>query len=345
MAPDARRRVLLGSALVAAAALVVAAVLIVTGDADRPTAKRKAGPKLISIAAPGVSGVAVAGDALWTAREVDTAAGGTVQAAWVLERRDAATGDVIATVRMPGVVRGVVATDDVVAAFGGGDGAEPQGGVAIVDPAHSRIIATYGWEAGPAVAPYRAVATREAVWVTDTAGHLLEFRTGGAPAAPRRWDVDGQPTDLAALEDGSVWVWRSEKQLLSRFDPAAGAVTTSHSWCCGLLAADGRGIWTSDGERLVELRPDLLGEGLSVAEGTRLPVAASAVVADGDGLWVATRDRSVQRWSREHGAEARPAPETTKDTDRDLAPWALAGHRDAVWFVTIGGLARWQPNG
>lgn len=351
-AAQRRRRgvLVVGGSLLVLATVAASAIVAVIRDDDSRRVRTvdqpgvPTGRTVTSIDALGVRGVAVSGDSLWAAREQQVSEGGTVRPSWVLERRDTSTGDVAATIPMPGVVRGVVASGDVVAAFGGGDGAYPQGGVAIVDARRNHVIATYGWDAGPAVSPYRAAATGDAIWVTDATGHLLKFSTNrnGNPMEVT-WDLDGQPTDIVALSDGSIWVWRSQKQLLSRVDPERGIVTNSYSWCCGLFAADGDQIWTSDGDRLIELNPELLAEGLSVAEGARLPVHATAVVPDHDGLWVAAEDNAVQRWSRHDFTASQPQPSAAIDTDTDLAPWALAAHDGAAWFVTNRGLARWRP--
>lgn len=283
-AAQRRRRgaLVVGGSLVVVAAVAASVIVSVVGDdenrrvrtVDQPSVP--SGPALTLIDAPGVRGVAVSGDALWVTREQHVSEAGTVRPTWALERRDSTTGDLTVTIPMPGVVHGVVASGDVVAAFGGGDGAEPQGGAAIVDARRNHVIAAYGWDAEPAVAPYRAAATADAIWVADATGHVLKFSTNPKVAEVTTWDLDGQPTDIVALGDGSIWVWQSQEQLLSRFDPERGVVTDSYSWCCGLFAADGDKIWTSDGDRLIELSPQLLAQGISVSEGTRLPVHATA---------------------------------------------------------------------
>lgn len=303
-------------------------------------------PPVTSIDVPGARGVAAGGGALWVAREKDDLDqnGAATKVSWALERRDLDTGALVATIDMPGVVHGVAVNGDLVAAFGGGDGGYPDGGVAIVDATTNRIVATYGWDSGPArVSPVRAAATAGAIWITDAGGHLLEFsQNDRGSAVEQTWNLDGQPTDVVATADGALWVWRSQKQLLSRFDPEKGEVTASYQWCCGLFAADGTDVWVSDLDRLIELRPDLLAQGLSVAEGDRLPVRAAVVVPDRDGLWVAVRDGGLQRWSRRSFTSAQPAPDAAIDTDMDLGPWGLAAHGDTAWFVTQRGLGRWQ---
>lgn len=350
-AAQRRRRVALvvGASLALVMTAAVSTVLTSVGDPERESVQAVDQPSvvadgaLMSVDAVRIRGLAVSANALWAVRQQNVEEGRTVRPTWALERRDPSTGQMVATIPMPGVVHGVVAADDLVAAFGGGDGAYPQGGVALVDAARNQVIASYGWDAGPAVSPQRAVATPGAIWMTDASGRLLRFSRDltGAPLQST-WDLDGRPTDIVALDDGSIWVLRSQKRILSRIDPASGIVTESHPWCCRIFAGDGERIWTTDGEQLIALIPGLLADGRADAEHSRLPVDAAVVVVDGDGLWVGTEGDVLQRWSRQDFTASRPQPIAAIETDRVLAPWGLAGADGAAWFVTDRGFARWR---
>lgn len=87
-----------------------------------------------------------------------------------------------------------------------------------------------------------------------------------------------------------------------------------------------------------------LAVGLSVAQGARLNVDASAVAVDAHGLWVATRDGRLLCYSRESllDGNAQPLESTTVDGD---TVYGIAAVDQTLLFITprTAGVARWTP--
>jgi hypothetical protein len=296
-------------------------------------------PRTVDVYAPGARGLAIAHGSLWVAR-------GDANGAWLLERRDLVTGMLSVSIDIPGVVRGVVAGKDVVAVYGGGDGAYPEGGVAIIDPSSNTVIGTYGWDGGVIVSPYFGVATDEAIWVTDAVrNQVVRFRRNGSGAIEmRRYPVSGQPTMIAAMPDGSVWVQRSLAGKIVHLDGQSGSVLANVD-LPGFLAADGTALWSTDGERTVEFDTVVLVQGaLSAAQGARLPVRAGALAVDADGVWLAPFEGGLQRWLRTDFEDAAPQPRAMLGPGTGAAPWSLAAIDGSLWFVTLDGLTRWTPS-
>jgi len=309
-----------------------------------PDAGTTAPPPINVTRVAGVTGrgVAATNGAIWTTVEPAAGSNGSIVARWGVERRDPRTGSVLQTITVPGVVREVAAGAGLVWVIGGGDGAYPQGGVAAIDPATGRVAFTYGWEAGPPIAPYGIAVTTDAAWVTDTAGRVLRFRPsssgfGVSVSGP----VTGRPTTIVALSDGSIWVSRSLDGVISRIDPTSLQVTETRPWSGVLFAADGTTIWTTDGTRLIQLDPELLGTGLSVAEGTRIPVDPVAVAVGAAGLVVAISGGGIDRYSRPVLSGSSPQPTGPITTDGSVEPWSLASLGADVWFIDDNGLGHW----
>jgi hypothetical protein len=289
----------------------------------------------LRIDAPGASSVSLADGVLWVARQPEPGK-------WILERRDSESGALLSSIPMPGVVQKVMAGRGFVAAYGGGDGAVPQGGVAIIDTSTNAVVEATGWGRGEVVSPYQAVAVGGTIWVADVVlGRLVRFERSADPI--HGFDVPGAPTALAAMGDGTLWYRDANSGTIKHFDPKTGKVDASESWSTPMFAGDGDVVWASDGERLVELRPALLAQGQSVALGARLPVDATVVVADPTGLWVATRSGEVQRWSRQDFDDAHPMP--TKRVKLagvapSVAPWGLTTDGEIAWVINGDALLR-----
>jgi hypothetical protein len=296
-------------------------------------------PATESVDAPGARGVALGHGSLWVARQ-------RPEGPWVLERRDPVTGGLGTTIDVPGIVRAVVVGDDMVAAFGGSDGAYPEGGVAIIDPASNQVLGTYGWDGGAIVSPYFGVATDDAIWVTDAVrDQVVRFQRSASGAIEmRRFPVSGQPTMIAATPSGTVWVQQSMTGRVAHLDGRSGSLLSTAE-LPGILAADGLALWSGDGERTVAFDTVALEQGaVSAAEGARLPVRAGALVVDGDGVWLAPLGGGLQRWLRADFDDATPKPRASLGPDTGAAPWSFAAVDGSLWFVTLDGLSKWTPS-
>jgi DNA-binding beta-propeller fold protein YncE len=290
----------------------------------------------------GGTGVAASPDAIWTTADHVTRPDGSGVPRQAVDRRDPQRGAVTAIIPMPGAVREVAVGAGLVWALGGGDGAFPQGGVAAIDPATNRVVFSYGWDARPRFAPYRIAFSRDAAWVTDTAGRVLRFEpttTGVAVASSP--PLGGQATDIVVLSDGSVWVRLDLTERIAHIDPVTLQVTATRPWAGSLFAADADTIWTTDGDRLIQLNPSALASGVSVAEGARLPVHATAVAVDTDGIWVAMQDGGMARYDRAALGDPQARWNAEIPTGPVTAPWSLAPQGHAAWFIDNQGLVRW----
>ena len=337
------------AALVVAASVVAACGSSTSRDSSKgPTtsAATTGAPPLSVTRVVGVSGrgVAATTDAIWTTVEPAAGSDGDVVARWGVERRDPRTGSVIQTITIPGVVRQVAAGAGFVWVIGGGDGAYPQGGVAAIDPATGRVVFSYGWGAGPPIGPYGIAVTTDAAWVTDTAGRVLRFRPGSSGISVAVSGLlDGQPTGIVALSDGSIWVSRSLIGVISRIDAASMRVAETRPWGGVPFAADGETIWTTDGDRLIQLNPELLSAGLSVAEGARIPIVPVAVAVDPAGISVGVDGGGINRYNRAALSAESPVPSGQIATEGSVEPWSLTEQGESVWFIDDNGLGHWMP--
>ena len=337
------------------AALVVAASVVAAcgSSAGRDSSSAPATSAVTTPAPPiGVNrvaavfgrGVAATTHAIWTTVEPAAGSDRNGVARWGVERRDPRTGSVTQFIPLPGVVRQLAAGAGLVWAIGGGDGAYPQGGVAAIEPATGRVAFTYGWGAGPAIAPYGIAGTANAVWVTDSAGRVLRFSPDAAGISISvSGSITGQPTGIVALSDGSIWVSRSLQGVISRIDATSMRVTETRPWSGVLLAGDGTTIWTTDANRLIQLDPQLLSTGLSVAESVRIPVAPVSVAVDAAGISVGISGGGVNRYGRAALSAALPLPSGQIPTAGSIEPWSLSGQAGDVWFVDDNGLGHWRP--
>jgi streptogramin lyase len=164
----------------------------------------------------------------------------------------------------------------------------------VIDPSSTREVAAYGWDRQ--MTPYRIAFAAGAAWVTDATNDRvlrLEMTTGGLQVTEVA--VGDQPTDIIATATGELWVRESRARTISSIDTAGRVVAERYQWDGSLLAADGDSVWTASVGRLIRLDPHRLAMGLSVAQGERINVDASAVVVDDHGIWVATRESAAGR--------------------------------------------------
>jgi hypothetical protein len=213
---------------------------------------------------------------------------------WVVVRLDHETGDVVDTVGMPGAVRGLAGGEDVVWAWGGGDGGEPIGGAGAIDRRRPRLIGTFGWDAAVSqddwMSPAGFDAAGDSAWMSDASHDVvyqLTLADDAVVATPI--DVGAQPTDVVVLTDGSLWVREARAGTIAQISIESASVTDRVPWSGTLLEDGGDLVWADDGTRLVELYPPGLHDGLSVAQGRRVTHGVGwllRVVRDAGGLWV-----------------------------------------------------------
>ncbi len=279
-----------------------------------------------------VRDVSVGGGGLWVVGELDAPS-------WYAAQLDPSSGSVLRTVPLARVVRRVVVGRDVVWVFGGGDGGEPDGGVVAIDAQTGDIIRSYGYAEG--FSPYDlAVMDDDSVWVSDASGDRVLHLVTDVDGADAEVPVAGQPTDIVIARDGRIWVKQSLLGTVSGVDPVANEVVATNAWTGGLLAASVDGaVWTTDGDRLVQLAPDLLATGASAALGVRIEIKATAVAVDDSGLWVGGPEGVARFTTADLAGDPHPSATLAGD---DVV--GLAGDSSGVWFTTPDGeIHRWTP--
>ena len=350
-----RRRTVLAGGAVAVMLVLAGALALLTNDdenesgridvVDAPstsapivatTAAAATSQEAPQLARGAVTGIAVDGNELWLVSFVS----GTSR---VVQRWDAQGRTMSASISLSTAVRRVAVGYGYVWVFGGGDGAEPFGGITVIDRAQNREVASYGWDRQ--MTPYDIAFTAGAAWVTDATNDRvlrLEMTAGGLRVDEVA--VGDQPTDIVATSTGDLWVRESQAGTISRVDTARLVVAERYQWSGTLLAADGDSVWSASDGRLIQLAPRNLAVGQSVAQGARLNVDASAVAVDAHGLWVATRDGRLLCYSRESllDGNAQPLESTTVDGD---TIYGIAVVDQTLLFITprTAGVARWAP--
>jgi hypothetical protein len=313
-------------------------VKVVTRPEGGPAARGPDERGLSQWTVPGATALALSGDDLWVVGHAQN------RGQWYLARMDRSTGRERARVAIPHVVQRVVVGLGLVWCFGGGDTAEPNGGVTVVDPEHQQVVATYGYD--HPFSPSDLTFVNQAAVVSDTRADrvlLFDLRPGRLVVAAS-YPVGPQPVDLVTPSGDSPWVREAGAGTISRV-PITNPPRT-WPWGGRLLAPAGPGqVWATDGDpgRLVQLSPELLAQGSSVALGARIEgVQATAVAADPEGIWVGGPG-GVSRFLRrtlESAGDPRPAAV--------LAGYrvsSLAGNTQGVWFVAQqrGTVFRWVP--
>jgi hypothetical protein len=286
---------------------------------------------------PDVGDVSVGGDGVFV---TGFAYDPTGTSAWYAARVDPATGLVVWQTELVRVARRIVATPGVVWVFGGGDGGEPEGVIVALDPTTGAILA--GPDHSDAMGPYDAVATGDDLWVSNSRGEVVRVAVEDGRIVRRATiPIDGQPSNIVLADDGRLWVlvYRTVGQTLSLvgIDPVAATVVATYGWDGPIHdAATGGAIWAQQlpDSPVLQLQPDALADGISLALGTRLPpVRFPSVVAVGEDVWVGTGSLLVLYTGL--GTEI-----------AQLGPYedasVLAASADAVWFLGDRLLQRWS---
>lgn len=171
-----------------------------------------------------------------------------------MARIDAEAGRVAWSVEVPDSVVGLAFdTNGVLWAVGGGDGADPDGGITRLDGVSGKVLGTLEVPGG---SPYGVAAGPTAVWVSDT-------------SSDRVWKVDRDKSTIAATirvqksavsiafgyAGDTVWV-ASPGGLVTRLNATTGAVrgTVSVPTTANSVVANPSAVWVG-GDRLVRLDP------------------------------------------------------------------------------------------
>jgi hypothetical protein len=232
---------------------------------------------------------------------------------------------------VPSAVRGVAA-GDVLWAYGDDWVAaiDPAVWTGAVDPAPEALLGV--WDADGAVADIQPLEGQHVAISLRDSGEVAIVRTAAEGLEEiERIPVTGSPTNLVLTTGGDLWV--NDGDVISRIDWGAGGAVDQQPWSGALLAPSMTGgIWAVDGDRVVDLAPENLSVGVSVAEGDRYTVDATAVFETAFGLFVAGPDGLTRH---EPGAAAAGNVEVV-DTD---VPSALAGSGERVAYI-VGGQVR-----
>jgi hypothetical protein len=314
-----RRSALLGAALPVVLLGVYGVVVatqrsdervVVSDETPEPTSAPTTAPPA-SAASAGYTSLAIVGGDVWAGRD------------GFVER-----GDGTDRVPVPGPVLEVAASDDGLLWVRG------DRWVVAVDPATTKVLGT-PWTSETDTADLAPLPSQQ-VAITLPATHEVAIVKTVAIGLEEVWriTVSGEPHDVVRTTGGDVWV--ASGDVISELDVGAQGVKGTAPWSGPLYAPsrDG-GIWTSDGDRLVDLRPDLLSAGASVAEGDRYPVHADVVVETSYGVYVAGPD-GLTRWDPDHAS-----PETI---ERDV-PTALDASGGQVVYVVDGDIRTAQASG
>jgi hypothetical protein len=314
---DQRRGRRVGTGLLLALVLVagVGGAVALTGDdggeqpvvADQPTTSVDDGGGKVA----GVTAVAFVDETLWT-------------------------GDETGHIGPDGFSRGVT-TPGPVRQLEQGDvlWAAGDGWVVAVDPVAVKSLGT--WDTDEAVADIQPLDGQHVAISLPDAGEVAIVRTAAEGLEEiERIPVTGSPSNLVLTTGDDLWV--NDDDVIRRIDWGAGGAVDEQPWSGALLAPSmSGGIWAVDGDRVVDLAPQNLSVGVSVAEGDRYTVEATDVFETSFGLFVAGPAGLTRH---EPGAAAAG---TVEVVDPDV-PSALSGSGDRVAYV-VGGQVRTAQGG
>jgi hypothetical protein len=239
------------AALVLVAGIGVAAAVVASDPPEESVVAEE------PVAADAVSAVALVGDAVWTAGD-----------GWV-QTTDGTRVDV------PGPVL-ELATGDMIWAVG-------ETWVQSMWPDGSTSGAP--WTTDASIADVQPLeGERLAVSLTSGAVAVVDWFEADLS---EQWhiEVPGTPTNLVLTSSNELWV--NDGDVIHRIDFDAGTVVEEAPWSGALLAASrSGGIWTMDDTRVVDLHPEDLDAGASVAQGERYDVTATMAVETAAGLYV-----------------------------------------------------------
>lgn len=235
-------------------------------------------------------------------------------------RIDTEAGRVAWSVAVPDSVVGLAidTTTGLLWAVGGGDGADPDGGITRLDGASGEVLGTLEVPGG---SPYGVAAGPTAVWVTDASSDRVwkVDRAEGAIVATAHLEKAGVAIAFGHAGD-TLWV-ASPGGLVTRLDATTGAVrgTLSVPTTANSVVANPSAVWVG-GDQLVRLDP---ATGKQVAQIPARGVTAVQGLSHG---WV---------WGREvGGAIVRGDVEGLRLEARPLANGeftAIAVAGDAAW--------------
>jgi hypothetical protein len=155
--------------------------------------------------------------------------------------------------------------------------------VVAVDTAAKKVVGS--WHGGT-VGDIVALPSQEvAISLPDT-DEVAIAKTSAIAELEEVWriPVRTKPGDLVRTTGGDVWVTCGDG--ITELDVGAQGVKRVEDWRGPLLAPSlSGGIWTVEGDRVIDLHPENLGSGLSVAEGARYVVDATMAVETSFGLY------------------------------------------------------------
>jgi streptogramin lyase len=223
---------------------------------------------------------------------------------------------------------------------GGGDGAEPDGRLAVIEPTTGTIIAEEEVESG---GPYGFAFSDDAAWITTgAAGDVWRITFDRSPLRRESLHLGGQTNNIVVLENGQVWVHEYIGRRVVRVDPARVEIGEQLAWAgIPLTRSGGSRAWALDPEgRVVEVDLAKIEESGAPAVVQTVPTSMRfpAVEAVGDHLWV-HRD-GIERWA----LPIQPGAVPVTTNGRDV--YSLTEVGGTAWFVAgggSGGLWRWRP--
>jgi hypothetical protein len=249
-----------------------------------------------------------------------------------------ARGDGSDRIDVPGQVVSLVAGVDDGLVWAHGDGWVAA--IDVISASHPAETSTplqlVGTWHGGAVGDIVALPSREVAISLPGSNEVAIAKTSAIAELEEVWriSVGAGPRDLVRTTGGDVWVASGDG--ISELDVGAQGVKRTEQWSGPLLAPSlSGGIWTVDGDRVIDLHPENLDAGVSVAEGTRYQARATAVTETPYGLYVAGPD-GLTRQDPDHAD-----PEVI---DRDQ-PSALAADGGQIVYVVDGAIRTAQAHG
>lgn len=209
--------------------------------------------------------------------------------------------------------------------------------VVAIDTAAKNVVGT--WRGGR-TGDVEALPSREAAISLPDTDEVAIVKTSAIAELEEVWRIPVRtaPRDLVRTTGGDVWVTCGDG--ISELDVGAQGVKRFERWRGPLLAPSrSGGIWTVDGDRIIDLHPENLDAGLSVAEGTRYQAQATAVTETSFGLYVAG-PQGLLRFDSNH-----TDPEVLWHDSEGKGPAALAADGGQVAYVVDGAIRTGMAHG
>lgn len=264
-----RRKVALAAVLVVVVVGASGLVLALNRDDDRAVVTNE--PPTTSAGVGNATALAIVADQIWIGGD------GFVS-----------LGDGSTRVHVPGPVEELAAGDDgLLWVRGAGFVSAVDTGISNSQPVRATVPATVvGTWTGDAT-DLVPLPSGEVAITSASSDEVVIAKTSAIAELEEVWriPVRGKPSDIVRTTKGEVWVRCDDG--ISELDVGAQGVKRSEQWSGPLLAPalDG-GIWTTDGDRLIDLTPGNLSQGVSVAEGARYDIDAAMVVETSYGVYV-----------------------------------------------------------